>query len=221
MRKYYRFLILPVLKASYVLTIAVAVAAIVPVSLAFTPLGPEIGGSQEYGVYNNAESRIVDARGDAVAVFQKNGTDAIPQVRDYHDILGASVSMRDEAFFLTIDLAGNPNSNQEYETIYRWHVVTTSQSTKGDQRYTIMFPNFAPGSTNSTIEGWYFAVFDNTATTYITRPVQITDMPQDRIEFSVNDAYIGNPDKFIYWVDVSVRLNATLGEPDYLMDYAP
>lgn len=209
------------LKASYVLAIAVAVATIVPISLAFTPLGPEIGGSQEYGVYNNAESRILDARGDAVAVYQQNGTDAIPQVRDYHDILGASVSKRGEAFFLTIDLAGNPNSNQEYETIYRWHVVTTSPVTKSDQRYTIMFPNFAPGSTNSTIEGWYFAVFDNTANTYVARPAQITGMPDDRIEFTVDDSYIGDPEMFVYWVDVSVRLNATLGEPDYLMDYAP
>jgi hypothetical protein len=210
-----------VLKASYVLAIAVAVATIVPISLAFTPLGPEIGGSQEYGIYNNAKSRIVDARGDAVAVYQQNGTDAIPQVRDYHDILGASVGKRGEAFFLTIDLAGNPNSNQEYETIYRWHVVTISPVTNRDQLYTIMFPNFAAGSANSTIEGWYFAVFDNTANTYVVRPVQITDMPDDRIEFPVEDSYIGDPDRFVYWVDVSVRLNATLGEPDYLMDYAP
>ena len=206
------------LKASYVLAIAVAVAAIVPVLLAFTPLGPEIGGSQEYGVYNNAESRIVDARGDAVAVYQQNGTDAIPQVRDYHDILGASVSKRGESFFLTIDLAGNPNANREYETIYRWHIVPVTNS---DQRYTIMFPNFVPRSANSTFEGWYFAVFDNTANTYIVRLTPIADMPDDRIEFSVEDSYIGDPDRFVYWVDVSVRLNATLGEPDYLMDYAP
>lgn len=209
------------LKASYVLAIAVATATIVPISLAFTPFGQEIVGSQEYGVYNNAESRIVDARGDAVAVYQQNGTDAIPHVRDYHDILGASVSKRGEAFFLTIDLAGNPNSNQEYETIYRWHVVTISPVTNSNQLYTIMFPNFAAGSANSTIEGWHFAVFDNTANTYVVRPVQITDMPDNRIEFPVETSYIGDPDRFVYWVDVSVRLNATLGEPDYLMDYAP
>ncbi len=209
------------LKASYVLAIAVAVAAIVPVSLAFTPLGLEIGGSQEYGVYDNAESRIVDARGDAVAVYQQSRTGAVPQVRDYHDILGASVSKRGEAFFLTIDLAGNPNSNQEYETIYRWHVVSASPTTNSDQRYTIMFPNFSPDSANSAIEGWYFAVFDNTANTYVVRPIQIADMPDDRIEFSVEASNIGDPDRFVYWVDASVRLNATLGEPDYLMDYAP
>ncbi|HKZ62783.1 MAG TPA: hypothetical protein VJZ68_10310 [Nitrososphaera sp.] len=209
------------LKALYVLTIAVALATLVPVSLAFTPLGPEIGGSPELGVYDNAQSNIMDARGDAVAVYQKNGTEAIPQVRDYHDILGASVIKRGEAFFFTIDLAGNPNSNQEYETIYRWHVITTSQITNREQLYTIMFPNFAPGSSNSTTQGWYFAVFDNTANTFTVSPTKITDMPEDRIQFSVQGLFIGNPAKFAYWVDVLVRLNATLGEPDYLMDYAP
>jgi len=210
-----------VLKASYVLAIALAIAALVPVSLSFSPLGQEIGGKQEYGVFDNAESSIVDTRGDAVAVYQQSGTGAIPPVRDYHDILGASVSKRGEAFFFTIDLAGNPNSNQEYETIYRWHVVTVTPAANSDQRHTIMFPNFAPRSANSTVEGWYFAVFDNTANTYVVRPVQIANMPDDRVEFSVEASNIGDPDRFVYWVDASVRLNATLGEPDYLMDYAP
>lgn len=209
------------LKAPYVLALAVAVATLVPVSLAYTPFGPEIGGKQNFGVYDNAYSRIEDARGDAAAVYPQNATDAILQVRDYHDILGASVVEHDEAFFFTIDLAGNPNNNQEYETLYRWHVVTTSPITNRDQQYIIMFPNFAPGSGNSTAEGWYFAVYDDTVNTFVARPTRIPDMPEDKVEFPVEDFYIGAPTKFVYWVDVSVRLNATFGEPDYLMDYAP
>jgi len=207
-----------VLKASYVLAIAIAAATIVPVSLAFTPFG-QIGGRQVLGVYDNAESRIVDARGDAKAVYQKNGTVAIPEVKDYHDVLGASVSKRGGAFLFKIDLAGDPNRNQEYETIYRWHLIT-SQIANSDRQYTIMFPHFAADN-NSTAKGWYFAVFDNTNNTFIERPIIIKDMPEDRIEYSVEDFYLGNPSKFAYWVDVLVRLNNTLGEPDYLMDFAP
>jgi hypothetical protein len=208
-----------VLKASHVLAIAVAIAAIVPAYLALTPLGQELSGRQEYGVYNNADSSVTDPRGDAVAVYQQSGAGEVPQVRDYHDILGASVSRQGESFLLTIGLAGDPNSNQEYETIYRWHVVRADPAAS-DHKYTVMFPHFAP-ATNSTVQGWYYAVFDNTANTYVIRPVSISGMPDDRIEFSIDAASIGDPGSFIYWVDASVRLNATLGEPDYLMDYAP
>jgi hypothetical protein len=210
-----------VLKAPYVLALAVAVATLVPVSLAFTPYGPEIEiGEQDVGVYNNADSRIEDARGDAEAVYQQFQPDSAPHVRDYHDIVGASVAKRGEAFFLTIDLAGNPNNNENYEMLYRWHIVTTSQITGRDQQYTIIFPHFS-GSSNSTNEGWYFAVYDETVDTFVRTPVKIQDMPEDRVEFPVEDFYIGAPNDFVYWVDVSVRLNATFGEPDYLMDYAP
>lgn len=214
-------MILRVLKAPHVLALAVAVATLVPVSLAFTPFGPEIEiGEQDVGVYDNADSRIEDARGDVVAVYQEPGPGMAPPVRDYHDIVGASVLKRGEAFFFTINLAGNPNNNENYETLYRWHIVTTSPITNRDQQYTIIFPNFGHGS-NSTNEGWYFAVFDETVNTFIVRPTRIPDMPEDKVEFPVEDFYIGSPAKFIYWVDVSVRLNATFGEPDYLMDYAP
>lgn len=220
MRKYYLWQILCVLKASYVLVIAVAIATLVPVSLAFTPLG-QLGGRQVLGVYDNSESSIVDAMGDAEAVYQKNGTVSIPEVKDHHDIIGASVAKRGEAFLFTIDLAGDPNLNKEYETIYRWHIITAQiANSESERQYTLMFPNFVSGS-NSRAEGWYFAVFDNTNNIFIKQPISIMDMPKDRIEYSVEDSYIGKPAKFAYWVDVSVRLNNTLGEPDYLMDYAP
>jgi hypothetical protein len=211
-----------VLKAPYVLALAVAVATLVPVSIAFTPYGQEIEiGEQDVGVYDNADSRIEDARGDAQAVYQQSGTDPAPAVRDYHDILGASVARRGEFFLLTINLAGNPNNSENYETLYRWHIITTSPITGRDQQYTILFPHFSAGSSNSTNQGWYFVVYDETVNKFVRTPVKIQDMPEDRVEFPLEDFYIGAPTKFIYWVDVSVRLNATFGEPDYLMDYAP
>ena len=207
------------LKASYVLAAAVIVATLVPISLVVTQIGPEIGEEQSIGIYDNAESKIEDARGDAEAVYQNIGTETIPKVRDYHDILGAKVVKQGDAFFLTINLAGNPNNNEDYETLYRWHIITTSQITGREQHYTILFPNFKHG--NTTTEGWYFAIYDETVDTYIISQKRISDMPDDKVEFPVEDIYIGNPTKFVYWVDVSVRVNATTGVPDYLMDYAP
>ena len=211
------------LKASSVLVIAVAVATLVPVSIGLSGLGPEIriGARQTVGIYNNnADNRIEDVRDDATPVYQQIGTEVIPEVRDYHDILAASVQKRGEAFFFTIELAGNPNDNDKYETQYRWHIITTSPITNREQQYVIRFQNFAPSS-NSTLEGWYFSVFDRTVGRFIVSPTSIPDMPEDRVEFPIEDIYIGNPSSFSYWVTVSMRVNATFGQPDYIMDYAP
>jgi hypothetical protein len=223
-RKYNLCLILYVLKASSVLVIAVAVATLVPVSIGLSGLGPEIkiGGRQTVGIYNNnADSNIQDALGDVTPVYQQNGTQSIPEVRDYYDILGASVQKRGEVFFFTIKLAGNPNANDKYETQYRWHIITTSPITNREQQYTILFQDYPSSSGNSTAKRWYFAVFDRTVGTFIVPPTSIPDMPEDRVEFPVEDFYIGNPSSFSYWVDVSVRVNGTFGVPNYIMDYAP
>jgi hypothetical protein len=212
-----------VLKASSVLVIAVAVATLVPISIGFSGLGPEIriGARQSVGVYNNnADSRIEDVKGDVTPVYQQNGTEIVPEVMDYHDILGASVQKRGEAFFFTIELAGNPNDNDRYETQYRWHIITTSPITNREQQYVIRFQNFASIG-NSTLQGWYFSVFDRTVGRFIIPPTSIPNMPDNRIEFPIEDLYIGNPSSFSYWVDVSVRVNGTFGQPDYIMDYAP
>ena len=211
------------LKASSVLVIAVAVATLVPVSIGLSGLGPEIriGARQSVGNYNNnADSRIEDARDDVTPVYQQIGTEVIPEVRDYHDIVGAGVQKRGEAFFFTIELAGNPNDNDKYETQYRWHIITTSPITNREQQYIIRFQNFASGG-NSTLEGWYFSVFDRTVGRFIISPTSIPDMSDNRVEFPIEDLYIGNPSSFSYWVDVSVRVNGTFGQPDYIMDYAP
>lgn len=211
------------LKASFVLVIAVVVATLVPISIGFSGLGPEIriGARQSVGVYNNnADSRIEDVKGDVTPVYQQNGTEVVPEVMDHHDILGASVQKRGEAFFFTIELAGNPNDNDRYETQYRWHIITTSPITNREQQYIIRFQNFASND-NSTLQGWYFSVFDRTVGRFIISPTSIPDMPDNRIEFPIEDLYIGNPSSFSYWVDASVRVNGTFGQPDYIMDYAP
>jgi len=207
-----------VVKASYVLAAAIVIATLVPISLAVSGLGPAIDLVQErsVGTFDNAPSSIQDPKGDAEAVYQKSGNETLPQVRDYHDILGASVEKRGETFIFTINLAGNPNNNQEYESMYRWHIITNSQVTNREQRYTLMFPNFHHG--NSTTDGWYSAIYDETVDAYVRPLTKIPPMPDDKVSYALENFYIG---KFDYWVDVSVRLNATSGEPDYLMDYAP
>lgn len=224
MSKYNLCVTFYVLKASSFLVIAVAVATLIPVSIGLSGLGPEIkiGGRQTVGVYNNADSSIEDAQDDVTPVYQQVGTEEIPEVRDYHDILGASVQKRGEVFFFTVALAGNPNDNDIYETQYRWHIITTSPITNREQQYMVRFQNSAFGDGNTTtMQGWYLAVFDRTVGRFIVPPTSIPDMPEDRVEFPIEDFYIGNPASFSYWVDVSVRVNATFGQPNYIMDYAP
>ena len=222
MPKYNLCVIFYVPKASSVLAIAVAVATLIPVSIGLSGLGQEIkiGGRQTVGIYNNADSSIEDTQGDVTPVYQQVGIEEVPEARDYHDILRASVQKRGEAFFFTVVLAGNPNDNDKYETQYRWHIITTSPITNREQQYIIRFQNSAFGG-NSTMQGWYFAVFDRTVGRFIVPPTSIPDMTDNRVEFPIEDFYIGNPSSFSYWIDVSVRVNATFGQPDYIMDYAP
>ncbi len=222
--KYNLCVIFHVPKASSVLVIAVVVATLIPISIGLSGLGPEIkiGGRQTVGIYNNADSSIEDAQGDVTPVYQQAGTEVIPDVRDYHDILGASVQKRGEVFFFTVKLVGNPNDNDMYETQYRWHIITTSPITNREQQYIIRFQNSAFSGGNSTsMQGWYFSVFDRTVGRFIIPPTSIPDMPEDRVEFPIEDFYIGSPSSFSYWVDVSVRVDATFGQPNYIMDYAP
>ena len=162
MRKYYLCQLLQVLKASYVLAIAVTVATLVPVSLGLAGLGPKTAG---FGFYNIADSRIEDAKGDVEPVYQQSGAAAAPVARHYHDIISASVKKQGDTFLFTIELAGNPNENENHETLYLWNIVTEVAG-KEQQQYRILLPNFATGN-NSTERGWYFAVFNMTADTYI------------------------------------------------------
>ncbi|MDQ5863470.1 MAG: hypothetical protein M3263_01175, partial [Thermoproteota archaeon] len=117
------------------------------------------------------------------------------------------------------------NDNDMYETQYRWHIITTSPITNREQQYIIRFQNsaFDGGNNNNSpaMQGWYFSVFDRNVGRFIIPPTSIPDMPEDRVEFPIEDFYIANPSSFSYWVDVSVRVNSTFGQPNYIMDYAP
>ncbi len=72
--------------------------------------------------------RLSDSRGDAklVALYKSQ---IIPEVRDFHEILAVSLNnTNDNKLILSIDLAGDPNKNQKYETVYLWVINYTDSN---------------------------------------------------------------------------------------------
>lgn len=205
----------------------VITAIVIGVAASFVlGLWPSLEGQQQttLGLHRNTESGITDAVGDARPVLQQNRSSIVPEVQDYHDIVTASVkTLEGPSFLLTTTLAGNPNLNEKYQTTYAWHIITKGSADDPEQLYTIAFSNFPSGFTNITEPGWYYAVFNNTDGSLVLPFTRTWNMPEDRIEFPVEDFYIGSPSEFRYWVASYVRVSNTNfgGTPDYLMDDAP
>ena len=111
-------------------------------------------------------------------------TNIIPLNKDYYDILLSSVKKVHDKLVFSMDLAGDPNKNDKYETTYIWllyHIdnpkdnINLKGNSKSDidQIYTLIIPNFAVGS-NFKQKGWYMAVFNNTDNSYSLPLVKIT-----------------------------------------------
>ncbi|HEX9319603.1 MAG TPA: hypothetical protein VF884_11775 [Nitrososphaeraceae archaeon] len=167
-------------------------------------------------------SSISDSKGDAklVPVYKSQ---IIPEIKDYHDILAASVNkITDNKLILSLDLAGDPNMNEKYETVYLWVINYTNPSTEKTQYYTVIIPNFAEDS-NFGIKGWNFAIFDNVAQSYVLPLSKLSSMPKNKVEVAFDPILIGNPASFNYMVSVMIRVNSTYlhKPPDYLVDSAP
>ncbi len=167
-------------------------------------------------------SSISDSKGDAklVPVYKSQ---IIPEIKDYHDILAASVNkITDNKLILSLDLAGDPNMNEKYETVYLWVINYTNPSTGKTQYYTVIIPNFAEDS-NFGIKGWNFAIFDNVAQSYVLPLSKLSSMPKNKVEVAFDPILIGNPASFNYMVSVMIRVNSTYlhKPPDYLVDSAP
>ncbi len=167
-------------------------------------------------------SSISDSKGDAkLAPVYKS--QIIPEIKDYHDILAASVNkITDNKLILSLDLAGDPNMNEKYETVYLWVINYTNPSTEKTQYYTVIIPNFAEDS-NFGIKGWNFAIFDNVAQSYVLPLSKLSSMPKNKVEVAFDPILIGNPASFNYMVSVMIRVNSTYlhKPPDYLVDSAP
>jgi hypothetical protein len=112
--------------------------------------------------------------------------------------------------------------------VYIWllyyNASNTDRSSPGneEQIYTLIIPNFAPDS-DFSLKGWYTAVFNNTANTYVLPLAKISAMPRDKVQVFIDPSLIGNPSSFNYMTCIMVRLNSTFlnKAPDYLMDSAP
>jgi hypothetical protein len=161
-------------------------------------------------------------------------TDVVPEVRDFHDILSIDINkVNDNKIIFTIELAGDANKNEKYETVYVWLVYyyTTnddindlSSSENRFRLYTILIPNFGSGSNFEKKEGWYLAIYNNTNNSYTLPLSKISDMPKNKIQVFTDPIFFGNPSSnFNFSVSSLIRVNNTFLDkpPDYLVDYVP
>ncbi|HZD36044.1 MAG TPA: hypothetical protein VE130_12640 [Nitrososphaeraceae archaeon] len=172
-------------------------------------------------------SEIKDVRGDVTPV-QIYRSDILPKVKDYYDILSVSITKIKNRLTFTMDLAGDANKNKKYETAYIWLLfynasgINHISNSHNEQVYTLIVPYFAPDSAFS-LEGWYMAVFNNTADTYTLPLAKISNMPNNKVQVFIDSSLIGSPPSFDYMTCVMVRVNSTFlsKPPDYLMDSVP
>jgi hypothetical protein len=159
-------------------------------------------------------------------------TNVVPEVRDYHDILSIDINkVNDNKMLFTIELAGDANKNENYETVYVWliYYYTTNASALNAEKefhlYTVIIPNFGVGSSfGNKEEGWYLAIFNNTNNSYTLPLSRISDMPTNKVQVFIDPIFVGNPSStFNYSVSSMIRVNNTILDkpPDYLVDYVP
>ena len=177
----------------------------------------------------NSNSKIKDAKEDTKLVALHNAR--VPEIQDYHDILSAEVNkVNDDKILFTMELAGDANTNEKYETVYLWLIYintidgkAASTFDKEFQLYTLIIPNFGADSNFRNKAGWYLAIFNNTNNVYTLPLSKISDMPTNKVQVFIDPIFIGNPSHFNYLVSSMIRVNNTfLGKsPDYLVDFAP
>jgi hypothetical protein len=166
-------------------------------------------------------------RGDVrpIQIYRSNIT---PEVKDYYDILSASVMKINNKLTFTMDLAGDANKNEKFETAYIWLLYYNSSdnsrisTSNNEQVYTLIIPNFGLDS-DFLLKGWYIAIYNNTANTYTLPIAKISNMPEDKVQVFIDPSLIGSPSSFNYMTCVMVRVNSTFlnKPPDYLMDSVP
>ena len=165
---------------------------------------------------------VEDARDDSTLV-RLYRTNIIPEIKDYHDILSANVKkVNDHKLLLSIELAGDANRNEKYETVYIWIIYYRNSVSGKDQYYSVIIPNFAIDSKFEAV-GWNLAIFNNTGNSYTLPLSKISSMPNNKVEVFIDPNFVGNPLSFNYMVSTMIRVNNTFLDkpPDYLVDSAP
>jgi hypothetical protein len=161
-------------------------------------------------------------------------TNIIPKVEDHHDILSIDINKgKDNKILFTINLAGDANKNENYETVYVWliyyytststNITTASTDTNNFHLYSIIIPNFKVNMENKK-DGWYLAIFNNTNNSYTLPLSPISHMPANKVQVFIDPVFLGNPSlTFNYSVSSLIRVNNTFLDkpPDYLVDYVP
>jgi hypothetical protein len=175
-----------------------------------------------------SSSNLIEDSIEDVKLISIYSTKILPVVRDYHDIISASVNKIDDGnkMILTMDLAGDVNKNEKYETVYLWLIYYTSNlhgRNQQQQFYTVIIPNFPSDSNFENKNGWYLTIFNNTDSSYTLPLSKISGMPKNKVQVFFDPAFIGNPQSFNYIVSTMVRVNSTYlnKPPDYLVDSAP
>ncbi len=177
----------------------------------------------------NSNSKIKDAKEDTKLVALHNAR--VPEIQDYHDILSAEVNkVNDDKILFSMELAGDANTNEKYETVYLWLIyintidsISAPTFDKEFQLYTLIIPNFGADSNFRNKTGWHLAIFNITNNVYTLPLSKISDMPTNKVQVFIDPIFIGNPSHFNYLVSSMIRVNNTfLGKsPDYLVDFAP
>jgi hypothetical protein len=223
-------------KQSFIIIIILLVAIILAVLVSFLvttntiiPLLPPYNNIITTIIFQEPSSNRIEDSTEDVKLISIYSTKILPIVRDYHDIISASVNKIDDdnKMIFTMDLAGDANKNEKYETVYLWLIYYTSnldgRHHQQQQFYTVIIPNFPSGSNFENKNGWYLAIFNNTDSTYTLPLSKISSMPENKVQVFVDPTFIGNPQSFNYVVSTMVRVNSTYlnKPPDYLVDSAP
>jgi hypothetical protein len=149
----------------------------------------------------SSSNQIEDSTED-VKLISIYSTKILPVVRDYHDIISANVNKIDDGskMILTMDLAGDANKNEKYETVYLWLIYYTNNlhgRNQQQQFYTVIIPNFPSDSNFENKNGWYLTFFNNTDSSYTLPLSKISGMPKNKVQVFVDPAFIGNPSLLI------------------------
>jgi hypothetical protein len=223
-------------KQSFIIIVILLVAIILAVLVSFLvttntiiPLLPPYNNIITTIIFQEPSSNRIEDSTEDVKLISIYSTKILPIVRDYHDIISASVNKIDDdnKMIFTMDLAGDANKNEKYETVYLWLIYYTSnldgRNHQQQQFYTVIIPNFPSGSNFENKNGWYLAIFNNTDSTYTLPLSKISSMPENKVQVFVDPTFIGNPQSFNYVVSTMVRVNSTYlnKPPDYLVDSAP
>jgi hypothetical protein len=154
----------------------------------------------------------------------------IPKIKEYYDIISASINYTNNKLLIfSMDLAGDPNENEKYETSYIWLLYyndgnkTTNLSLQDkEQIYTLIISNYAEDS-KFKLKGWYMTIFNNTDNSYTLPPIKLPSMPKNKVEVYIPPYLFGSPAFFDYLTCVTVRVNTTFlnKPPDFVMDSLP